>query len=77
MKNIKFIVDILDSDGNEKSKTEYKSFKEIAEALSLDYHIVRELNRMTESKIIKKFTHDNIKHLYKYIKIYNIKPEIK
>lgn len=77
MKNNKFIVVFLKPDGSEDKCQEYKSFKEIEDALGLEYHIVREINRISDNKIQKKFLHDNMKALNQKIKIKSIKKEIK
>jgi hypothetical protein len=75
MRNFKFVVAIETEKG--KTETNFKSFRDISESLNIDYHIARELNRMTENKVMKKFTHDNMKELFTKIKIYTIKPNIK
>jgi len=75
MRNYKLSVQSKHSDGS-IHEIKYKSFKEIEKSLNLDYHIVREINRITEGKVKKKFTHPNISSLTEKIKIFDIKPII-
>jgi hypothetical protein len=73
MKTNKFLVKILNDDKTVKSEKEYKSFREIQADLNIDYHVIREINKITDGDIIKKFTHNTITELYEKLKIYKIK----
>ena len=54
MKNSKYIVKVFNQDGiSLKSEIKYKSFREIEKELGLEYHIIRELNRITEIEILR------------------------
>jgi hypothetical protein len=77
MKNNKFNVIWLDAEGNVHKEQQYKSFKEIEEELGLDYHVVREINKISDNKITKKFLHDNLKELSKKVRINTIIKSIK
>lgn len=72
MKNNKFNVQWLKQDGSVDKQQEFKSFKEIQNALQLDYHVIRELHKITDGKIEKKFTHDHLTKLSKKLKILSI-----
>jgi hypothetical protein len=72
MKNNKFNVQWLKEDGSVDKQQEFKSFKAIESALNLDYHVIRELHKITDGKVQKKFTHDNLKKLSKKLKILSI-----
>lgn len=76
MKNNKYIVIFLKSDGTEDKSKEYKSFKEIENELGLNYHDVREIHKITNNKINKKFLHDNLKLLSQKIQIKSIIKDI-
>lgn len=71
--NFKFTLKVLDESGNVKKEKVYKTLREIAKDLNIDYHQVRELNKITEGKINKKFLHSTLKELSEVIKIYDIK----
>ena len=71
--NFKFTLKVLNEDGTIKKEQHYKTLKEIAKDLKIDYHQVRELNRITEGKITKKFLHPNLKELSEFVKINDIK----
>ena len=71
--NFKFTLRVLNDDGTVKKEKEYKTLREIAKDLKIDYHQVRELNRITEGKVEKKFLHPNLKELSEFIKVYDIK----
>ena len=73
MKNNKFKLEVFNEDGTLHSTKEYKSYKDIASDLNLDYHIIRQLQMLTEGKIQRKFMHPQMSDLYAKIKIYNIK----
>lgn len=69
----KFTLRVLNDDGTVKKEQQYKTLREIAKDLKIDYHQVRELNRITEGKIQKKFLHSTLNELSEYVKIYDIK----
>lgn len=71
--NFKFTLKVLDESGNVTKEKVYKTLREIAKDLNIDYHQVRELNKITEGKINKKFLHSTLKELSEVIKIYDIK----
>ena len=73
MKSNKFLVKIFNDDKTLKSEKEYKSFKEIQADLNIDYHVVREINKITDGAIVKKFTHATITELFEKLKIYKLK----
>ena len=72
MKNDKFTVQWLKEEGSVDKEKTFKSFKEIETYLQLDYHVIRELHKITDGKVKKKFTHDNLKKLSKKLKILSI-----
>jgi len=75
MKNEKLKVIIYNEDGSTKSETNFKSFRDISNAYNLTYHDVREINKICDSIIIKKYTHSNITNLLTKIKIFTIQPK--
>ena len=77
MKNYKFLVKTFNEDGTPKTETQYKSFREISNTYNLTYHDVREINRICDNVIKKKYTHGNITSLLTKIKIYSIEPVYK
>jgi len=77
MKNNKFLVKTFNEDGSEKTETQYKSFREISNAYNITYHDAREINKICNGNIKKKYTHGNITNLLTKIKIYNIEPVYK
>ena len=74
MKNNKFVVTWIDGVGNPTK--EYKSYKHIEEDLHLEYHNIRELHKLCENNIQRKFLHPNLKYLSTKIKIETIKHNI-
>lgn len=72
MKNNKFTVVWLNENGEELRKKEFKSFREIENELNLDYHVIRELNKISDGVVTKKFLHPTLNILSKKIKIYSI-----
>jgi hypothetical protein len=76
MKNENFKVQILNEDSSIKSEKLYKSLKEISTELKLDYYIVRELNKITDEIIKKKFLHPNMSLLSKKIKIFSLRKKL-
>jgi hypothetical protein len=72
MKNNKFNVVWLNEDGSVNRNKEYKSFREIEADLKLDYHVIRELNKISDGTITRKFLHPNLNIISKKIKIYSI-----
>lgn len=74
MKNNKFIVTFIDGAGN-PTKT-YKSYKEIGDDLHFEYHIIRELHKISEGTVQRKFLHPNLKYLSTKLKIESIKQNI-
>ena len=77
MKNDKFSVKKFNEDGTEKSELQFKSFREISNTYSITYHDAREINKICNGNIKKKYTHGNITYLLNKIKIYNIEPVYK
>lgn len=77
MKNNKFLVKIFNEDGTVKTEVQYKSFREISNTYNITYHDAREINKICNGNIKKKYTHGNITYLLNKIKIYNIEPEYK
>lgn len=76
MKNPKFNVVWLNDNGEEKQTKQYKSFKEISEDLHLEYHLIRELNKISDGTVQRKFLHPNLKYLSTKLKIESIKHNI-
>lgn len=72
MKNNKFNVVWLNEDGTENRSKEYKSFREIEIDLKLDYHVIRELNKISDGIVTRKFLHPNLNIISKKIKIYSV-----
>lgn len=68
--NNKFILEIFNDDGSSKSKTEYKTLRNIAEKLgnNVEYHQIRSI--YLQSKKPTKL-HPTLAGLYKVIKIYD------
>lgn len=56
---------------------EYKTLKEISDALDVEIHIVRKINQLTEMRITNLRPHHIHKDIYDNIKIYNIKKALK
>ena len=73
VKTEKFTLVVLKDDGTTQTKN-YKSYKEIADALSLDYHKVRELHLLTTNP--KKFLHSGLKTLSQKYKIISIEQKL-
>ena len=73
MKTNKFIVRLFNDDKTLKSEKEYKSFRDIQAELNIDYHIIREIHRISEGIIVKKYTHNTIAELYEKLKIHKLK----
>ena len=71
-KNNNFKLDIYENDEIITSKL-YPTLKSIADDIHLDYYTTREINRMTENKLNKKFPHPTLKELFCKMKIYSIK----
>jgi uncharacterized membrane protein YjjP (DUF1212 family) len=74
MKNEKLKVITYNEDGTVKAETNFKSFRDISSAYGLTYHDVREINRICDNIIKKKYTHSNITNLLTKIKIFSIQP---
>jgi hypothetical protein len=72
MKNNKFNVQILNENAEIMKEKQYKSYKEICDDIQLDYHVIRELNKICDGKVQKKFTHDHLTNLSKKLKITTI-----
>ena len=72
MKSNKFEVVLLNDDGTESGTRLFKSYKEITETLNIDYHLVRDINRICDGKLNKKFYHNQLNVLLKKIKIKTI-----
>jgi hypothetical protein len=68
----KFEVIFLDSDGNEKSRKQFKTYKEISEVLKINYHLVRDICLICKGDKNKKFYHKDLSILLKKIKIIEI-----
>ena len=73
MKTNKFIVRLFNDDKTLKSEKEYKSFRDIQAELNIDYHIIREIHRISEGIIVKKYTHNTITELCEKLKINKLK----
>ena len=73
MKTNKFLVKVFNDDKTVKSEKEYKSFRDIEAELNIDYHVIREIHRISEGVIVKKFTHATITELVEKLKIYKLK----
>ncbi len=71
--NLKFTLKVLNTDGSIKREKDYKTLREIAKDLNIEYHQIREINRITENKIDKKFLHPTLKDLSKQIEIHDKK----
>lgn len=71
----KFQVIFLDENGNEKSKRDFKSYKDISENLNIGYHLVRDLHLISIGKKTKKFYHKDLQKLMTKIKIIEIEKE--
>lgn len=76
MKNEKVKLQILNDDGSVKTEKLYKSFKDLANDINIEYHIIRQINAVSEGKVIKKFTHPNMSILLKKFKVVNVKPKL-
>ncbi len=76
MKNDTYKVQIYNDDKTIKSEKNYKKLSDIANALNVDYHTIREIYRMTENKSVKKFTKTKTTDLFNKIHIFDIKHEI-
>lgn len=74
MKNNKFIVTWIDGTGNPTKL--YKSYKELCSDLHMEYHVVRELHKISENPLQRKFLHPNLKYLSTKLKIESIKHNI-
>jgi hypothetical protein len=68
----KFIVVFLDEEGNEKSRKEFKTYREISKQLNINYHLVRDIHLIGQGEITKKFYHKDLTTLLKKIKIINV-----
>jgi hypothetical protein len=71
VKNEKLKLIITKDDGTTTEKN-YKSYREIANALNLEYHQVRELHLLSTHP--KKFLHNGLKTLASKYKIISIEP---
>jgi hypothetical protein len=73
VKQNKFKLIITKPDGTTQEK-DFKSYTEIAKALNIQYHQVRELHINSETP--KKFLHPTLKLLSSKFKIFSNQPEI-
>ena len=73
VKQNKFKLIITKQDGETQEK-DFKSYKEIANALNIEYHQVRELHLLSTNP--KKFLHSGLKILSSKFKIISNEPEI-
>ena len=73
VKNDKFKLILTKEDGTTSEKN-YKSYREIANALQLEYHQIRELHLLSTHP--KKFLHSTLKTLSSKYKIISIEPEL-
>jgi len=62
---------------DEEIVKEYKTLKEISNALNIEIHIIRKINHLTEKRIENIKPHYINKEIYESMKIYNIVKEIK
>ena len=67
-KNNKFILEIFNDDGSSKSKTEYKTLREISAKLGdgIEYHQIRSIYLQSKKKTK---LHPTLASIYKQIKI--------
>ena len=65
---------IITKDDGSVSEKDFKSYRDIATALKLEYHVIRELHLL--STIPKKFLHSGLKTLSKTYKIISINNEL-
>lgn len=56
---------------------EYKTLKEISDALDVEIHLIRKINQLTENRVVNLKPHHIHKDIYENIKIYNIKKALK
>jgi hypothetical protein len=60
---------VLNEDGSLNNEKTYKSYRELAKDLNVEYHVVRSLQQMTEGKVNRKYLHSTLKDLSKRFKI--------
>ena len=77
MKSYKFEVVLLNEDGTVKESKQFKSYKEISESLNIAYHLVRDINQISDGVMTKKFYHTQLNELLNKLKIHTVKSEIK
>jgi len=69
MKSNKFEVVLLNADGTVRESKQFKSYKEISESLNIAYHIVRDINQISDGTMSKKFYHNQLTELLTKMKI--------
>ena len=74
MSSNKIELQILNEDGTVNAKKQYKTLRQLANELGIDYHTVRELNAVSQGKVNRKFSHNNMTMLLKKFRIVNIQP---
>lgn len=77
MKSYKFEVVLLNEDGSVKESKQFKSYKDISDSLNIAYHLVRDINQISDGVMTKKFYHNQLNELLAKLKIHTVKPEIK
>ena len=68
----KFVVVFLDEQGNEKSRKEFKTYKDISQQLNINYHLVRDIHLIGQGQKTKKFYHKDLTTSLKKIQILSI-----
>ena len=66
----KFTMQILNEDGSMNYEKKYKSYREIAKELNLEYHVVRALEQLSDKKVTRKYLHPALNSLSKKVRIF-------
>jgi hypothetical protein len=69
-----FTVLLFHEDASLQEQKEFKSLREIAKRMKLDYSVVCQINRISDKKATRKFMHPLMRRLMARMRIYRIVP---
>jgi hypothetical protein len=74
--NNRYTLQQTNAENGEVKEMEFKTLKEISEKLSIEIHLIRKINKMSQKLIDSKRPHHLHREMYDTIKIFNIKKVI-